>query len=513
MWTTGEVTNTIYPTHALTYTVTATDVNGNTSSGEIVIRDSRDIKQFHFNMCPGSSSQIFPTLNFGYWSSNNPQIATISNAGMITYISPGTTTFSFHYNQSTCVAESGESYMLPSPIISASKDKVCQGEAIQLSPSTGGTWTSSNSAVASVSNNGTATAITPGIAQFSFTSSETGCSNTLNNILIHPTPEVEITGEDTICIAQTTTLKPNTGGIWAASNHPVGTITNAGLATGIGPGACTFTFTQTQTGCTSKPSKPVYVLQAKITTDIPRILCLGGDKQQIITEKSGTWVSSNVTVATMNNNGELTLFGPGNVHFIHDSPSYVCPSEPVEFKIQPVRTAVSSTKIFQNSFIDLKADAAGTWTSLNPNILKISGNTKAISYNQGKTSLEFISDSGCYASFAIEVKPKKPGVSTEIGLGGLKSDDFNGFSYQNTDTRLYDNNSGEIVIYPNPVSEKLNISSGNYQILRIHHISGKIMCEVDRYEREIHIQHWPAGVYNAIFYNGEEIITKLFVKI
>ncbi|MBK6567060.1 MAG: hypothetical protein IPG18_18115, partial [Saprospiraceae bacterium] len=35
----------------------------------------------------------------------------------------------------------------------------------------------------------------PGIAQFSFTSSETGCSNTLNNILIHPTPEVEITGE------------------------------------------------------------------------------------------------------------------------------------------------------------------------------------------------------------------------------------------------------------------------------------------------------------------------------
>ncbi|MBK6567059.1 MAG: hypothetical protein IPG18_18110 [Saprospiraceae bacterium] len=55
-----------------------------------------------------------------------------------------------------------------------------------------------------------------------------------------------------------------------------------------------------------------YVLpRPKITTDIPRILCLGGDKQQIITEKSGTWVSSNVTVATMNNNGELTLFGPG----------------------------------------------------------------------------------------------------------------------------------------------------------------------------------------------------------
>jgi hypothetical protein len=513
IWNSGETTSTIYPTHGHSYIVTVTDVNGNTASGEIVIRDSREIKQFHVNMCPGSTSQIYPTMNFGIWTSNNPQIATISNEGMITYVSPGTTTFSFHYHQSTCVAESGESHMMPGPVVSASKNEVCPGGAVQLSPSSGGTWTSSNNNIANVTNTGTITAISPGNPLFTFTDYN-GCTNTLQNIIIHPSPEVEITGKDTICIAATTTLRPNTGGTWAASNHSVGTITNSGLATGIGSGSCTFTFTQAQTGCVSKPSKPVYVLpKLKITTDVPRILCLGGDKPQIISENAGIWTSSNPAIANINNQGEISLYGPGNVHFVHTSANYFCDSEPVEFKILPVTTSVSSTKIFQNSFIDLKTDAAGIWTSLEPNILKISGNTKAISYRQGKTSLEFISDSGCYSTFGIEVLPKKSGSNAEIGLGGINSDGFNGYSEANTDLRSLDNISVDVEIYPNPASEKLNISPGDYQILRIHHISGKIMCEVDRYEREINIQHWPAGVYNVSLYHGEEIISKWFVKI
>jgi hypothetical protein len=72
------------------------------------------------------------------------------------------------------------------PTVSAGS-QVCIGSTITLSPTTGGTWASSN-ANASVTNAGVVTGVTAGTATFTFTNTTTGCSATTSSVTINPLP-------------------------------------------------------------------------------------------------------------------------------------------------------------------------------------------------------------------------------------------------------------------------------------------------------------------------------------
>lgn len=516
IWSTGENTRTVFIRNGGTYTVSVTYANGNAASRNFTIRDSRDIEVLAMDICDKSTAQITPVLNFGKWASNSPDIAVISPQGLITPKKPGKATFAFQYNQSACLAESDTFTIHALPVLSTSKTSACIGDEIQLSPSSGGTWSVSDNQKASVTNAGFVNTKESGTLSFIYSDAVTGCSSVLDSVIVFPKPSVDIVGRDTICVGYTTQLKPSFGGTWQTVISPVfvATVANSGLVTGIQPGSASFVYHQASTGCTSDPTPLVHVVNPpEITTDIPRVLCLGGDKQQIITEKSGFWQSANPAIAMINNQGEITPLAPGNVQFVFTSPSYACPARPVECTIAKVIPVISSGIVQQNRFIDLGADASGTWTSLQPEILRVSNNQKAIGYKPGPAKLEFVSDSGCYASFGVEVKAGKMGSNADIDLSGFKNNDFNGFSAFDTDLRMTGNHTGSSIIYPNPATETLNIAPGHYQILRIYHVSGKLMCEIYPNDREINIQHWAPGVYNATFYNGQEMVNKLFVKL
>ncbi|HMU04366.1 MAG TPA: T9SS type A sorting domain-containing protein, partial [Saprospiraceae bacterium] len=59
------------------------------------------------------------------------------------------------------------------------------------------------------------------------------------------------TGPSEICVGETTTVIPNTGGTWTSSNPAVATISNSGLVTGINVG--TATLIQYGQNCTTRP--------------------------------------------------------------------------------------------------------------------------------------------------------------------------------------------------------------------------------------------------------------------
>jgi hypothetical protein len=71
----------------------------------------------------------------------------------------------------------------PLPEVSVSDSLVEVGRTLELMPSTGGTWISSNPAVATVSGS-TVTGISAGSATFTFTETGTGCSNTTGLVTI-----------------------------------------------------------------------------------------------------------------------------------------------------------------------------------------------------------------------------------------------------------------------------------------------------------------------------------------
>ena len=65
---------------------------------------------------------------------------------------------------------------------------VCIGSTATLSPTTGGTWISSNPAVATVTNAGVITGVSLGTVTFTFTNTSTGCSNTTTSVTVNPKP-------------------------------------------------------------------------------------------------------------------------------------------------------------------------------------------------------------------------------------------------------------------------------------------------------------------------------------
>ncbi len=201
------------------------------------------------SICVGLTTTLSPTTG-GTWASSNTAVATVTNAGVVSGVSGGTATFTFTQTSTGCIntTPSVSVNALPSVSITGS-NPICVGATTTLSPITGGTWASSNTAVATVTNAGVVTGVSGGTATFTFTQTSTGCINTTPSVSVNALPSVSITGSNPICVGASTALSPITGGTWTSSNTAVATVTNAGVVSGVSGGTATFTFTQTSTGC------------------------------------------------------------------------------------------------------------------------------------------------------------------------------------------------------------------------------------------------------------------------
>ena len=142
-----------------------------------------------------------------------------------------------------------------SPITGAGT--VCIGNTITLSNSTpGGTWSSADISIATVSNSGVVNGVSVGAVDITYTSAPVnGCTNsTIKNIIVNALPpSTPITGTTTLCINTNTTLaNSNAGGTWKSSNTSVATINNSGVATALSAGTTTITyiFPSNANGCT-----------------------------------------------------------------------------------------------------------------------------------------------------------------------------------------------------------------------------------------------------------------------
>ncbi len=86
----------------------------------------------------------------------------------------------------------------PLPVLNGPAE-VCTGQTINWTPNSGGTWTSSDPAIATIDNNGLVTGISQGAVTFTFNETTTGCSSTSAPVTVRPLPTGEITGLSGIC--------------------------------------------------------------------------------------------------------------------------------------------------------------------------------------------------------------------------------------------------------------------------------------------------------------------------
>ena len=121
---------------------------------------------------------------------------------------------------------------------------VCQGSTTALSDSTsGGTWTSSNTAVATVgSTTGVVFGVATGTAVITYTYNTGSCTATTTVNVV--TPPAIITGTTSVCSGSTTTLSDATaGGTWSSGNPLVATVgSTTGIVTGVSVGSVVITY-------------------------------------------------------------------------------------------------------------------------------------------------------------------------------------------------------------------------------------------------------------------------------
>ena len=358
-------------------------------------------------ICIDETTTLMPTTG-GTWVSNNPAVATINQSGVVTGVAAGAATFTYTAAGSGCQATSTGVTVYDTPNIQLSGDsQVCVAGSTTLAPSSGGFWTSNNNSVATVSSNGIVTGISEGVAEFTFTETGTGCAGSGSiSITVVETPQTTVTGSADICIDETTTLSPTTGGYWISNNPSVATISSSGVVQGIDQGVARFVFVS-DSGCSSQPSDPVLVYgRPQITTTGPTLTCVGAITS-VTPTTGGTWTSSDTGIATITNSGVITGIAPGVVRFTYTEDQSGCSSqesEPFTIVEVPVVSVIGDQTICIGQTTNLAPTVGGTWASSDPTVAVVDNNGLVIGLSEGSVAFTFTAfDTGCQSELTEEI--------------------------------------------------------------------------------------------------------------
>jgi uncharacterized protein YjdB len=308
------------------------------------------------HVCQGSVDTLSDPTIGGTWSSSLPATGTIDAAGHFTGLATGSTIITYTSVYGCATTAPVTVNVSPAPVSGPSS--ICVGgSAVVLNDATsGGTWSSSNSAIAPV---GAATGVVSGSATGSvvIVYSLGGCAVTYPfGVIAAPAP---ITVPSRACVGQPITLTDTSrGGAWSSADAAIGTVSTGGVFTGISSGTVLVTYGAA--GCFA--FAPVVVDPLSPVTG-PSSVCVGQSMLLYDTTIGGDWSSSDVTKATVSAAGEVTGTGAGTVTISYDLPTGCTATKIITVNAIPAAIAGPSTICSGNIAGYTSATSGGTWSS------------------------------------------------------------------------------------------------------------------------------------------------------
>ncbi len=189
------------------------------------------------SLCSGSTSTYTATATGGAWFSSNTAVAIIDASGVLTGRAVGTTVVSYAQTNAcgTVAAVITVSVSRTASMISGSDSVGIGATTTYTDSAAGGTWTSSDTLIATVSTTGVITGIDTGMATITYmVTNICGTSWSTKTITVGPSSTAGVIfGLDSVCvgsiIALSDTLAP--GGVWSVTNTNA-SISPAGILTG-----------------------------------------------------------------------------------------------------------------------------------------------------------------------------------------------------------------------------------------------------------------------------------------
>jgi len=384
------------------------------------------------------------------WSSSNAAAATVSQSGLVTAVATGSATIT-----ASAGGQSGSAAITvtPAPVasvtVSPSTSTVSTGQTTTLTATVKDvngtvvtdrtvTWSSNNSAIATVSSSGVVTGGSQGSATITATAegksgsaSVTVVGAPVASVTVSPSTVSVNTGATTTLTA---TLKDANGVVltgrvvtWSSSAPLVASVSSSGVVAGLVPGEATITATSEGKSGTSAVTVTLIPVGSVTVSPSTASVASGSTKSFTATVKdlagnvlSGrlvTWSSSNTNVATVSTSGVATGLAAGTATITatcegkSDSGTLTVTPGP----IATVSVAPPSATITKESSIQLTAtakDANGnvvagalfTWQSSEGSIATVSSGGLVVGKKAGTTLISATSN-GKTGSSTITVTP------------------------------------------------------------------------------------------------------------
>ncbi len=353
------------------------------------------------SVCAGSGINLSDATGGGTWASSSTNATVV--AGAVSGMSAGTAIISYIVSGSC-----GSAYttvpitIVPIPTAIVGFSDVCAGASTALSDGfSGGTWTTSNSAVATINLlTGLAAGRTPGTVTITYILGGICSTSTTLNVDV---PIPAIIGPTSACPGANIALSdPLTGGTWNSLSLAVSVNPSSGLTMGITAGTATISYSLVA-GCAATLTVTVNPIPDPISgvTD----MCAGGTTNTVSDDDpGGIWTS---TLVTMTPGGLVTAYAPGSASITYTLPTGC--SIVSGLTVNPIPDKINGPGNVCTGFSILLTDTitGGIWNTLDPtvaldyftdSIMGLSAGTAVISYTLPITGCQVLDTINVYTT-------------------------------------------------------------------------------------------------------------------
>ncbi len=403
---------TITPTStgANNYSVTVTSSAGcaTTNAVTVSVNPLPGAITGNLSPCVGTTFTLSSSTSGGTWSASNGNVTINSTTGAMLGVAAGNATIT--YTLPTGCYVTATATVAPAPAAIGGPTSVCTGQTVGLTHAVGGgTWSSTNTSVATISSFGVVSGGTAGTTAITYTL-PSGCivgrSQTVN-----PTPAA-ISGSAVVCEGSTTNLSNVTsGGVWSSNAPSIATINGLGTVTGVSSGFALVSYTISATGCRSTTTVTVNALPAAIggATNV----CVGSAAVVTNATSGGTWSSAFPAIATVDASGLVTGASAGNTVI-----SYILTGTGCGVATLFTVNALPSTITGEDDICKdemtgyTSSPTGGAWTSSNSSTLSIDPSSgMATGLAAGNATITYTLPTTCKVTKSVTVNPLPQAIS------------------------------------------------------------------------------------------------------
>ena len=357
---TGKVTAVGAGTATISATINAKKgaITKNCAVTVVVPLESIEINSSNFDLNRGSTKTLEVTINPSdytgnktvTWTSNKESVATVDSTGKVTAIGAGTATITAKVGDKTDTVDVTVVVPITSFTTTDEEFTLVKGKTKTISTTinpddttedTTITWTSGNSGIATVDENGKVTGVSAGTTTITGKLANNMTVTSSVTVTIIPVESIEITGEgvseDAVSVPRKDTVDLNvtyspedatevTDVTWTSSDEDVATVDENGVLTGVNGGTATITasmggktdtitvtVTEVHLGGVSLDNNKTETEVGKDYVIRPTLQPVDGETGSVTDDVTYTYESSDPEIATVDETGKLITKKTGKV--------------------------------------------------------------------------------------------------------------------------------------------------------------------------------------------------------